>query len=116
MTSAYDEDLNLVNLEEFYGPGKASGYHLTTPGIDFSQGFGHVRTANVLGLLQEYDTYLYEDIMVEYSCWFYFIVTGETKISITLVWSDPPGSYDCAANDICLIHDLDSGFTWSHSS
>ena len=67
--------------------------------------------ANVLGLSGAYDTFLYEDSLAAYSQWSrYYTITGaDNAITITLVWTDPEGSYDCgeAAGSVCLVHDLD---------
>ena len=38
LTYGYDANYSSVNLAAFYGPGGGSGYDLSTPGIDFSQG------------------------------------------------------------------------------
>ena len=92
----------------------SAAYHLGTPRLDFTQGFGHVRTSNVFDLSGALDTYLYEDSLSEYSSWntSYRVLNVSTNVVVTLVWNDPPGSFRCGDTSngytsTCLVHDLD---------
>ena len=108
-------------LEDFYDGNNANtgatDYALGTAGVDYTQGFGHVRTSNVFPLDGAFDTFLYEQDLPEYSTWVqaYAVTPGaDTEVDVTLVWNDPPGSIYCGylyqdghSSDTCLVHDLD---------
>ena len=109
---------NPVTLSDFYGATSAvadsTAYALGTTRLDFTQGFGHVRTSNVFDVTGRLDTFLYEDELSEYSSWVmsYEVTNTSTDVIVTLVWNDPPGSLGCGYTDggysaTCLIHDLD---------
>ena len=77
-------------------------------------GFGHVRTANVLGLSGAYETFLYEESLTAYSTSHprYFTVQSAAEgkaVVVTLAWTDPAGMSDCGSDwstSECLIHDV----------
>ena len=109
---------NPVTLSDFYGATSAvadsTAYALGSTRLDFTQGFGHVRTSNVFDVTGGLDTFLYEDELSEYSTWImsYEVTNTSTDVTVTLVWNDPPGSLSCGYTDggyssTCLVHDLD---------
>ena len=103
--------------------------------VDFHQGFGHVRLGSVLSLAGAFDTFIYEAQVEAYGAWGRaFEVAEKADVSVTLVWTDPPGKAYCGigvANTVieqcdpeaavttgcgrsygiyrsgCLVHDLD---------
>jgi hypothetical protein len=120
LTYGYDSSGTTVTLSDFYGASSAvadsTAYALGTTGVDFHQGFGHVRLSNVFSLDGSFDTFIYEDAVGEYSTWtsLFSVTSTATEVDITLVWTDPPGSLYCGddyeqgvTTDGCLVHDLD---------
>ena len=95
-----------------------SGYSLGAVGVDFTQGFGHVRLANAFSVdgQSSFETFMYESTLPEYGLWSQsFTLTARTVgLTATLVWTDPPGSVYCGYgaqtgfySGGCLVHDLD---------
>ena len=118
LSYGYDSSGSTVTLSDFYDGSSAvadsTAYCLGTPRLDFTQGFGHVRTSNVFDLSGALDTFLYEDTLSEYSTWTktFAVTSANTNVVVTLVWNDPPGSTWCGYTSggytsTCLIHDLD---------
>lgn len=112
----YDSAGSEVTLSDFYGATTAQAdsvaYKLGTDGVDFSQGFGHVRLSNVFSLDGKFETFLFEDSVQEYSTWekLYEVTGTTTEVDITLVWNDPPGDSYCGYTYVaggCVVHDLD---------
>ena len=72
------------------------------------QGFGTIRTSNIIPLTGLFDVFLYEESLTAYSYWSHcFVVEQGSTVVVTLVWNDPPASSYCDDGGRCLIHDLD---------
>jgi hypothetical protein len=115
LTYGYDTSGSTVTLSNFYSASSAvadsTAYALGTTGVDFTQGFGHVRLSNIFSVDGSFDTFCYEDSLAEYSTWTseFEVSSTASEVAITLVWTDPPGSQYCGytSSVTCLIHDLD---------
>ena len=113
LSYGYDSGGNSVYLPSFYSGTTAAAdstaYYLGTPGVDFHQGFGHVRTSNVLPLGGDFELFLFEKSLSAYEQWSYpmTVTANSTDVVATLVWHDPPGPSGCGASVQCLVHDLD---------
>ena len=115
----YNSTGSPVTLSKFYGAttakADAAAYPLGTPTVDFTQGFGHAQLTNVVPLDFTFNTFLYELEIGTYTNMSatYYVSGANTKIDITLVWTDPPGYEYCddtymnGSQTSCLIHDLD---------
>jgi hypothetical protein len=116
----YNSTGSPVTLSKFYGAttakADAAAYPLGTPTVDFTQGFGHTQLTNVVPLDYTFNTFLYEHEIGAYTNMSatYFVTSTNTKIDLTLVWTDPPGYQYCDisymhgnSTSSCLIHDLD---------
>ena len=115
----YDSSGNPVTLADFYSATTATAdtlpYYLGAYGVDFTQGFGHVRLTNAFALDGGFDTFLYEPTLGAYASWAvaYQVDDAAQAVAVTLVWNDPPGSEYCGymyangTGDGCLVHDLD---------
>ena len=107
---------DLTRLDDMYDGTSGETYKLGTNGVDFTAGFGHVRMSNVFSIGGDFDTFLFEATLEEYSSWArtYEVTDVETEVDVTLVWNDPPGGSYCGfyfdngmSDDPCLVHDLD---------
>jgi hypothetical protein len=99
---------------------EAEGYG-TNATVDYHQGFGHVVLAHALPLrgaeAHGFETFLVESSLCNYSAWqanYTLVAPGPQGVSVTLVWTDPPGDAYCGSSyaynyttDGCLVHDLD---------
>ena len=92
---------------------------LGAPGVDYHQGFGFVRTSNVLPLGGEFELFVFDRVALgDGETWSRSLdvatagfdgLDGLAEVDVTLVWTDPPASADCVA---CLVHDLDLVVTY----
>ena len=116
----YNSTGSPITLSEFYGATTARNdskpYRLGTPTVDYTQGFGHAQLENVVPLDLAFNTFLYELNISAYTnmSTTYVVNTTASKIDVTLVWTDPPGSEYCDVyymygvyTSSCLVHDLD---------
>ena len=113
LTFGYNTTYGKVKLTDFYaGDGSAAAdqaaYNLGTTGVDFHQGFGTIRTSNIIPLHGEFDVVLLESTLPAYSTMDICLTAAkDTSIRTVLVWNDPPGSTYCDYYGRCLVHDLD---------